>query len=403
MAASGRRRGWLTCRSAVAPQPAWPAPILLLAYTAQLGGAERSLLEATARLDRRLFTPILALPSEGPLAAAARERGIDVHLDGTPHLDRLGPAAWWRVVRGLAALVRERGVRLIHAGTVWRLTRAAAVARLTGVPAICHVRDEALELFRSRRFRLAAHEMQRLVAISASVMHELVAAGQHPLAVPVLWNGLDPTPFEKALGRERLRAEWDAGPDQPLVGVVGSIEPRKGQIDFVRAAAHVAQAEPRARFVIAGSDLHDVWREYRGALECEIRTRALGDAVRFVGQRDDVADVMAALDVVVVPSHREPFGRVVLEAMAAAKPVVAFGVGGIREIVQPGITGVLAEPGDAADLAAEIVALVRDGERARAFGLAGRARVHEQFGLDRHVRDLEIIYRGLLGGAVTMP
>ncbi|MBK7976726.1 MAG: glycosyltransferase [Deltaproteobacteria bacterium] len=257
----------------------WPAPILLLAYTSQLGGAERSLLEATARLDRRLFTPILAVPNEGPLAVAARERGIELFLDGTPHLERLGPVAWLGVVDRLAALVMERGVRLIHAGTVWRLTRAAAVAVLTRVPAIGHVRDEDLRLFRSLRFRLAASRMQRLIAISASVMHELVAAGQHPLRVPVLWNGLDPEPYERASGGAALRAEWGVAPEAPLVGVVGNVEPRKGQVDFVLAAAHVALARPDARFVIVGSDLHGVWREYGDELARAIAERGLGERI----------------------------------------------------------------------------------------------------------------------------
>lgn len=384
-----------------AAEPAWPAPILLLAYTSQLGGAERSLLEATARLDRRLFTPILAVPGEGPLAVAARERGVEVFLDGTPHLERLGPLAWLGVVDRLAALVVERGVRLIHAGTVWRLTRAAAVATLTRVPAICHVRDEDLALFRSPRFRLAASRMVRLIAISASVMHELVAAGQHPLRVPVLWNGIDPEPFARASGGAALRARWDVPAEAPLVGVVGNVEPRKGQVDFVRAAAHVALARPDARFVIVGSDLHGVWRAYGDELAAEIAERKLGDRVVLAGRAEDVPDVMAALDVVVVPSHREPFGRVVVEAMAAAKPVVAYAVGGIPEIVQPGITGVLCEPGDPYDLACEVIGLLADPERAARWGAAGRTRAREKFGLDRHVADLDIIYRGILGSALT--
>jgi glycosyltransferase involved in cell wall biosynthesis len=388
-------------RRAAALGAEWPAPILLLAYTSQLGGAERSLLQATARLDRRLFTPILAVPTEGPLASAARARDIEVFVDGSPHLERLGPAAWLGVVERLAALVVERRVRLVHAGTVWRLTRAAAVAWLTRVPAICHVRDEDIGLFRSLRFRVAARRMQRLIAISSSVMHELVAAGQHPLHVPVLWNGLDAAPFEAASGASRLRGEWGIEADAPVVGMVGSIEPRKGQIDFVRAAGQVALARPDARFVVVGSDLHGVWKDYRAELEREIDQRELRERWVFAGQCDDVADVMAAFDVLVEPSHREPFGRVVIEGMAAARPVVAYGVGGICEIVQPGITGVLCEPGDAADVGAEVVALLADPARARAMGEAGRARVRERFSLDRHVADLEIIYRGILGNALT--
>ncbi len=379
----------------------WPAPILLLAYTSQLGGAERSLLDATARLDRALFTPILALPGEGPLATEARAAGIEVFFDGTPRRERLGAREWLAVVARLTKLARERDVRLLHAGTVWRLTRAAAVARVTKIPAICHVRDEDLDLFRSVRFRIAAREMERLIAISSSVMHELVAAGQHPLRVPVLWNGIDPAPFASAAGAAALRAAWGATESTPLVGVVGSIEPRKGQVDFARAAAHVALARSDARFVIVGSDLHGVWSEYRAQLEREIGERALGDRVVLAGQQGDVPSVMHALDVVVVPSHREPFGRVVVEAMAAAKPVIAYGVGGIGEIVVPGVTGVLCEPGDPADLAAEVIGLLADPERARALGAAGRARVHERFTLDRHVADLQIVYRGVLGAALT--
>jgi glycosyltransferase involved in cell wall biosynthesis len=181
-----------------------------------------------------------------------------------------------------------------------------------------------------------------------------------------------------------------------LIGLVGRITRWKGQHIFLRAAALVRGRFPAARFQIIGSALfgEEAYEEEIRALRASL---GLEDCVEFLGFRTDVPELIQELDVLVHASITgEPFGQVIIEAMAAGKPVVATRGGGVPEIVQDGVTGILAPMGDAAAMAEAICELLADPERAAKMGAAGRERVLRSFTVEVTARRLEHVFDRVL-------
>ena len=188
--------------------------------------------------------------------------------------------------------------------------------------------------------------------------------------------------------REATRAALGVGPGDFLVGGVGRLEPVKGFTYFIAAAQRIAEADGGVRFIHAG----------QGSLETELREQAapLGDRMTFLGRRDDVPDLMAAMDLLVVPSLNEGMGRVILEAGAAGCAVIATNVGGVPDIVPDDVTGVLVPPKRAGEIAGAVLALGSDPPRLQAMGEAARRFVMPNFGLDRMVMRIEAMYEELI-------
>jgi glycosyltransferase involved in cell wall biosynthesis len=195
-----------------------------------------------------------------------------------------------------------------------------------------------------------------------------------------------------------VRAELQVAPGQPLVGIVCRLDPWKGVDDFLAAASEVARADHEAAFAVIGGPI--VGQEaYEDALKNSARELGLGGRVRFSGWRygpADMPDVHRALDVLVLASREpEPFGLVLLEAMATAKPVIATARGGPLDIVENGRTGDLVPPRDPAALARAIIALLHDPARSARMGANGRDRVLAHYTAEQYVAGVEAIYREL--------
>ncbi len=207
----------------------------------------------------------------------------------------------------------------------------------------------------------------RLICVSHAVAEHMAAQGIPSERLAVVHNGIDPAPYLSG-GVAQLPVPDGAF----VVGTAAHLSPKKGFAELVEAAALV----PEAHFVVAGEGPMRPELEYASA-------ERLGGRLHLLGWRDDMPALMRRHDVFCLPSVREPFGLVLLEAMAAAKPVVVFRSGGAPEVVVEGETGLLAEPGDAADLARCLQQLAGDAELRLRMGEAGRARVLDAFTLDR--------------------
>jgi len=186
------------------------------------------------------------------------------------------------------------------------------------------------------------------------------------------------------------------GADTPLVGMIAHLTPWKGHEDFLLIARAVSDAVPAARFVVVGGSIYET-EGHTGYAE-SLRRRAadlgLAERVFFLGARDDVPKVLAALDVLVhCPTAPEPFGRALAEAMAAARPVVAANCGGIPEFVRDGEDGYLVAPRDIAGFAKAIVRLLSDRELRHRFGVAGRSRAAALFSPQAHAERVVAAYR----------
>lgn len=384
--------------------------VLYVNQTAQVSGAEHSLLTLLRGLGDAV-EPVLACP-EGELAELARAAGIEQRpIAGTQASFRLHPLHTTRGLLGIArsALAVRRLVKrlepdLVHANT----TRAALLALLardrSGPPAIAHIRDWVPE-GRFSRFVLGtiARRADEIVANSAYVGRQFDGLGTRR-AVRVVHNPVDLTRFDPARADgPGVRRELGIEADAVVLSVVAQLTPWKGQDDAVAALAAVDGAgRPPLRLLLAGSakfsgagTQYDNLA-YERALRARVEEGELGERVLFLGERADVPDLLAASNLLLMPSWREAFGRIAIEAMAMGVPVLATDAGGPPEIVTDGADGLLLPPQNPARWAEAIAGLVDDGELRRRMGAAARERAGD-FATEAHVARVLAIYRELLG------
>jgi glycosyltransferase involved in cell wall biosynthesis len=216
-----------------------------------------------------------------------------------------------------------------------------------------------------------------VIAISDFIREEAKRCGVPAHRLTTIRNTITVPSAVPGQGAE-LRQELGISPTAPLVGIVARLDPEKGQADTLAAFALVLVRYPEARLLIVGDETpwHPGFAAGLRKLAAELR---IEHAAHFLGRRSDVPQILSALDVFVHPSRREPCGLAVLEASAAGVPVVAYAEGGPREIVEHGVTGLMAAPGDVTDLAEQLGALLGDPHRAREMGASGRARMRREF------------------------
>jgi len=362
--------------------------VLYVHHSSQVSGAERSMLEIIGRLAGRCEI-IVACPPDGPLPALIEAAGARVAPAPLVRFKRtLCPVTLSRYIsarrtgiRALVRIIRETGASIVHANTTTACLYAGPAAKRCGLPLVWHIRDLAVP--RIARFGLPPRYAP--IAISSFVAERVAArTGMPP---EVIHNGI------------RLDAYHPAAvaPIEPVVMMVGQLVPWKGHRDFLCAAAIVYQALAAARFDIVGADLFNDHPGYSDKLAEITAELGITDAVRFAGYRDDIPDALRTASLLVLPSRNEPFGRIVVEAMATGLPVVAYNEGGPAEIIVDGETGLLVEPGNVDELAIAIASVLVDPRRAARMRQAGRKRAEQYFDSCIPARKILAVYDRLAG------
>jgi glycosyltransferase involved in cell wall biosynthesis len=359
--------------------------VLVVNQTAAMSGGEHSLLTLLAALDARDARIAVAAPV-GDLSERTAALGMrHVTIAGTEASFRLDVSTTPRELASLACsafqvacAARRLRVDVVHANTT-RAGLIAIAARALGAPApLVHVRDWTPP---GRAADVVLHVLARgaadIVANSRHVANQFVRTPRSGLRVipnPVNLAHFDPARHQRSAARARL----GIADSIPLAGVVGQLTPWKGQDDAIRSLAVARRSVPGAALVIAGS------AKFAGAatrfdnaafaqtLPPLTRRFGVGDAVTMLGEVDDVPGVLAALDVLLVPSWEEAFGRVVVEGMAMGLPVIATASGGPPEIVDDGRTGFLLAPRDPETWGGLLADLLRDPTRRADVGRAAR-------------------------------
>jgi glycosyltransferase involved in cell wall biosynthesis len=370
----------------VGERPARATPVLVMSNHAHVvGGGELSLMDFLRGVDRDQWAPRLVVPHEGPMAARGRELGVPVHVMPLPTLRRPGPAVVASVVT-LGRLARRTDAALIHANGSRAMVYGGLAGRLAGRPAIWHVRiaesDGAVD-------RVLYALATTVIATSRAVARRFAWTTRHK--VQVVSNGVDLGRFAPRPPSATLRAALGVPPSPPLVVSIGRFVPEKGYRHLLDAAARIQRTRPGVHWMLVGGG------ELQDELVAQARRLGLGSQVHFLEWREDVADVLALGDLFVLPSEREGFGRVLVEAMAMGKAVVATTAGGIPEIVLDGETGLLVPPAAPAPLADAMADLLDDPRRAARLGAAGRARALTTFSLDAHAGGVARVYADVLG------
>src|SRR5213080_3633825 len=344
------------------------------------GGQELRIVAESRWLRDHGWGALIACQPESRLFAEARTAGVDAVALPMRNAVALG------ALLALRRLMKALAVDLVHTHSSTDSWSGALAAKSLRLPVV-RSRHVSIAIRSALVYRLA----DRIVTSGEAVRALVVAAGIPPERVVAIPPGVDTTRFHPAVSGAAVRGELRLGAGEPLVGLVANIRGSKGHNVFLEAARQILAVAPRARFVIVGDGV--------GYEDVRRRVTALGlaERVTMTGFRRDIPEVMAALDLLVLPSTRsEATSQVIPQALAVGTPVVATAVGGIPEIVKDGVTGRLVPPGEPAALAAAIEDMLTDVGRAHAMAHAGQALVRERFTVDAMMVATTTVYASLM-------
>jgi glycosyltransferase involved in cell wall biosynthesis len=356
-----------------------------------IGGTERQFVHVANGLDvSRFDVEIACLHRAGPLLQSLRAE-IPVHL----YAARGGFYRRRSILNQLrlARDIRTRRMDIIHSYGWYPNVFAIPPARLAFRPiTIASIRDTGVYLTPSkvRALKLACALADCVLANSSAGRDWLLEQKVKEEKIEVIRNGII---VPRLIGRSDgggIRKEYGIPAETKLCACIGRAISGKGMDFYLRAARILLDEGRDVRFLVIGAV--SVEKSYKSEMEELARKLNLEGSVIFTGQREDVDDILRDVDIVVHPSLSEGLSNVILEAMAAALPVVATRVGGTPELVQDGTTGLLVPPGNAFNLAQAIARLLDDPALARGFGDAGRHRIVQEFSIDRMLRQTEDLY-----------
>lgn len=369
--------------------------ILYISESAVLGGAEISLFDIIASLDKEKFYPFFICSQDGPLVEKMRDAKIST---GIIRLEKVRQARFWRFLASISRLIgfiKANKIDIIHANSTRANFLAGIAGRFCSIPVVWHVRNlvaPGIYIDLEKYFTWLPQ---------AIIVNSMATGKRFPLATKktfVIYNGIDLDKFKADIKTDKLRREFNLSPQTRIVAVVGRLGPGKGQDIFLRSAAQLKGKLNNVKYIIVGSA---VFQEDTGT-ENDLKSLAVslgvGDDCLFIGFRFDMPDIMNSIDILVSPESitGQAFGRVLAEAMACAKPVIATDAGGAIEVVDRDVTGILVPMRDISALAAAIKLLVEDKELCAKMGQAGVKRVGQLFNLKATGKQIDGVYSRLL-------
>ncbi|MBI3600790.1 MAG: glycosyltransferase family 4 protein [Nitrospinae bacterium] len=378
--------------------------ILYLINTPDIkGGGEISLLNLLNKLDKNLYNPVAVCPGEGLMSSEIKKIGINAEIIPMRQLRYLNIGSFIRGVWSIIGVINNYKIDLIHANGSRCMIYGGIAGRLKGIPVIWHVRivekDSVLDRFLSIL-------SDRIIVISNSVKNRFnYLKNKHKISI--VYNGVDVDDFDPdKISRDSVRSEFSITADEIIIGTISQFIQMKGLEFFIEAAKFVLEyikslpfqrgglGWGNIRFLIVGKRVGD--DAYERKLKGLVKDLGIENKVIFTGYRNDIKNVIASMDIFVLASMGEGFGRVLIEAMALKKPVVAAKSGGIPEIVSDGETGILVPERDSLEIASAVIRLIKERDLRERMGLAGRKRVEEMFTIERHAREIESQYSKIL-------
>ncbi len=373
-----------------------PVVLAELAGSSAYGGGERYLELLFDRLDRTQYRAMLICPEPGPFVGRMKERGVETHL---VHLAPLfNPVALWRLTR----LLRRERVTILQTHGARANFYGRIAGRLAGVPVIISTVHNSLKDYEvcslTRWFYITALRLtlplaHRIICVSDSNRRDLVEESPAAAArIQTVYNGVDPSAFPSQSNRQKVREELGIV-SGPVLVMIARLAEAKGHCFLLQALPNLIKSWPNLFCVFVGDG------ELREHLQRLAVKLAVERSCCFLGVREDIADILAAADVVVLPSLSEGFPFVLLEALAMGCPVVASRVNGIPELIEDHKTGFLVPARDPHALMVAIREVLSDPIAALRMGAEGRALVRERFTVDRMVGNTTAIFDAALHDA----
>ncbi|MBO8137774.1 MAG: glycosyltransferase family 4 protein [Desulfotomaculum sp.] len=360
------------------------------------GGMKKHLLDLVRYTDRKQFEVEVAVPEDCSYKQELRQ--MEVKILPVSLAGNISPIYDWRAIWYLAHYLKKNKIIILHTHG----SKAALVGRMAalfaGTPVVLFTVHNSIfydhwsrwkKKFMAETEKLLAKKTDKIITVSNQLRRQVVEVEKIPEdKVVTIYNGINLREIDSHASKRKLCKSLGLPPLGRIVGVVARLAPQKGVVYFIKAASLLK--EYRANFVVIGDG------PLRNELEIKIKKLGLQDRVFLAGYRSDIFRLLPALDIFVLPSLTEGLPLTILEAMAAARPVVATKVGGVPELINQGITGLLVEPGNPGELAGAIAELLENPSRAKELGIAGKKIVSENFCIDSMIEATMKLYKELL-------
>lgn len=354
-----------------------PKNILLVSHISDLSGAPISLVLLANRLKQNDYNVIFTIPRKGPLENVLQKNNIEYIIIGS-----LFP------ILKLKKIVTSYNIDLVHANTIVSLW-VAIFARFMNIKSIIHIREDLSG--KSLKVKLIEKIADRIIVISNYMKDFFSSIAQEK--VRRVYNGVDFSLFKSIseVRKKSLCEELGIAEDDIVIALIGTYEMRKGQ-DVLVEAMKMFNGKKKIKCLMIGKSLPGQIK-YQKSLVKEVLLNNL--PISFIPPRSDIPDILQVIDIVCVLSRAEPFGRVVIEAMAAGKPVIGTRVGGIKEIIVDNDSGLLIEPDNPRELSKVLEKLVEDDATRESLGKSGFKRAKESFSVDKYAEEIIKIYKEL--------
>lgn len=372
----------------------------------KISGTPRRILRICKYLDRSRFRPVVVIPKgDGEFAQLLRE--IDVTVHEVSNLKRprysLDPRLFlewiWNLptnLKDVQQILQDEKVDIVHAYGLTQITGPLS-AHACGTRLVWHINDDATPKPLAHLLIRLIKKPQDRIVLTSKALGEHYFGAQHSWQekMDILYSTVDLHDFYPKKDRNLIRQELGVDDNEILVGMLANFNPMKGHIVFLEAAALLSQDFSKLKFLIGGRKL-DLRRSYYNKVKERIDRLGLANKVIMVGYRQDVPDVLNALDVLVVPSTWEPLGVIVMEGMAASKPIVATDAGGIPEMIDNGVHGLLFPSEDRDKLVASVSRTLTDPALAQRLSSNAHERVWKEFSPERAAAAYEHVYSSIL-------
>jgi len=359
-----------------------------------MGGIERQQTEIIKRLPAGRFTQIIAtMRMSGPFTAETESAGVEiVEFPFTSLYNRRALRSYF----GLARLIRQRRVDLVYCYDFYTNVWGAISVTLAGRGRLVTSRGDTGRMFSKAQLAVQrlAYACSNAIVPNSDLVKDIIVENEFVPAWKIrrIYNGIDAGRFAPRAAPPELARSLGLPPGAAVVGAVGNLHPWKGQDTLLRAAARIREARPNAWFLLIGE----------GVAQDELQQLATQLGIReqtiFAGIRQDIPELLALMDVYVLPSQHESLPNAVMEAMACARPIVATAVGGLPELISNGVTGFLVPPGDPAAMADAVLRVLGDAALGAALGQAARERAVNEFSCSRLVENMAALYEDVLNG-----
>jgi glycosyltransferase involved in cell wall biosynthesis len=374
--------------------------VLFLNEVSEIAGTETLLTLIMAHLDPSRYRPIIACPP-GPIVERMKAHGID-HIPFNFRLRRLKTGSLegggLRVINpfalvqkgvegiSLARIIQQQEIDIVHSNSLSAHIAGLMAARLVHVPIVWHIHTHLMHLL--YRFTLP----DALIFVSDFVLHTAFP-GTIPAQARRIYNGIDLTKFNPDQPiHSNPRQEFGVSPDQPLVAMIGFLDPIKGQHEVIQAWRLVLEKLPQARLLLVGKAITPRSEVYAAELKAQVAALGLTETIMFAGYRPDVAAILQTAEVYVSFTLNDTLSMMVIEAMTMRKAIIGANSGGLPELIVPGESGLLVDKGDIEGLAAAILHLLNDPAQRAQFGIAARQRALAQFDIQACVAQIQAIY-----------